>query len=148
MNFLLDRNNIPTARAYAFEPHVFRTLENAGIAGRLKQLSDGTMLANQKIGPLVRSTFSKFAEIPTGPNVHDERFYVPMQTNHTSVDFYVPEAGLLVQITVGQKHGVKWSGLKAAIDCGLFNNWKAMHPQEKLRLVFLCDKYNFEQFGK
>lgn len=148
MNFLLDRNNIPTARAYAFEPHVFRTLENAGIGGRLKQLSDGTMLESQKIGPLLRSTFFTFSEIPADPNAHAGRFYVPMQTNHTSLDFYVPQAGLLVQITVGQKHGVKWSGLKAAINSGLFNNWKAVHPQEKLRLVFLCDKYNFDQFGK
>ena len=51
-------------------------------------------------------------------------------------------------ISMPLEHGVKWSGLKAAIDSGLFNDWKATNLQEKLRLVFLCDKYNFEEFRK
>lgn len=34
LKFLLDRNNASAARAFAFEPHVFRTVENSGFSGR------------------------------------------------------------------------------------------------------------------
>ena len=86
-------------------------------------------------------------------------FCVPYQTNHTSVDFYVPEKGLMVQVTVGQKHGVKGHvGLEKGE--ALFQDWImggiASDPEDdssvpdtiepKIRVVFLCDKYN--QFGR
>ena len=65
-----------------------------------------------------------------------------------SVDFYVPDMGLLVQVTVGQKHGVKRNGLDAALKSGMFDEWRTNHPDENLRLVFLCDSFNFDQFTK
>lgn len=64
------------------------------------------------------------------------------------VDFYVPDIGLLVQITVGQKHGVKRKGLHAALKSGIFDGWRENNPDEKLRLVFLCDSFNFDQYTK
>jgi len=146
MRFLLDRlNNNSTARAYAFEPHVFRTVENSGFIGQYKLLTaNGSKKRGyRKIGPLRRKTFYDFSELPTGPGAHDGYFYVPMQTNHTSMDFYVPEHGLLVQVTVGQKHGLKQSGLDAALDSGIFNDWRSRYPGQKLRVVFLCDSYNY-----
>jgi hypothetical protein len=100
--------------------HVFRTLENTVVSGRLRHLSDGAILESPKIGPLVCSTFFTFPDIPTGTNMHDGRNCVPIQMNHTSIDFYIPQAGLLERITVGQKHAVKWSNLKATIESGLF----------------------------
>ena len=150
MKFLLDRNNEPAARAYAFEPHVFRTLANAGIKGRMKQFTDTGDIDFQQMAlpPLVRRRISNFTDLPTGPNVHDNAFYVPTQTNHTSVDLYIPSMGLMVQITVGQKHGVKWKGIQAAMDSGIFQDWQNDHPGEKLSLVFLCDSYNYEGFIK
>ena len=150
MQFLLDRNNISTARAYAFEPHIFRTVENAGMHGRLKRFTvNGPQeLTPQKLDPLTRKTFYDFKDLPTEENAHKGHFYIPLQTNHTSLDFYVPDFGLLIQVTVGQKHGIKWSGLQAAITCGMFDEWKNNNPGEKLRLVFLCDKYSYNQFTK
>ena len=109
MQFLLDRNHISTARTYTFEPHVFRIVEKAGINSRLKRFT------------VIRKTFYDFKDLPTERNAHKRRFYVPMQTNHTLLDFYVPDFGLLVQVTVGQKHGIKWSGLDAAITSGMFD---------------------------
>ena len=50
-----------------------------------------------------------------------EMFYVPVQTNHVSVDFYVTHLGLLVQVTVGQKHGVQSSELLESLKKGLFD---------------------------
>jgi len=100
------------ARAYAFEPHVFRTLENAGISGRPRRLRDGQKLPSVHVNALRRFTFVNFDELSVQSIRSGEMFYVPVQTNHISVDFYVPNLGLLVQVTVGQKHGVKASGLQ------------------------------------
>lgn len=153
MNFLLDLNNDPTARAHAFEPHAIRTVENTGITGRCKSLNDtgSRMLkAARRIPALARKTFYDLSELPSdvGKKVHEGFFYTPMQTNHTSVDFYIPDLGMLVQVTVGQKHGVKRSGLSNALKSGIFNDFIAQNPETKLRLVFLCDKYNFNGFKK
>lgn len=150
MRFLLDRNNASTARAYAFEPHVFRTMENAGIKGQFKLLLRGgeKNLGTLSLGPHIRQTFYQFADISDQMGSHDKKFFVPMQTNHASCDFYVPNSGLLVQVTVGQKHGVKYTGLMAAVDSGIFNDWKAKNRGKKLRLVFLVDKYNYLSFRR
>jgi hypothetical protein len=152
LKFLVDRNNDPTARAYAFEPHVFRTIQNNGFYGRVNILDSGSTVTEcnpLKIGQLERVTFSKFSELPTTPvGCHAGKFYVPSQTNHTSVDFYIPHIGLLGQITVGQKHGIKRSGLKAAIDSKIFEDWQMRNPGQKLKLCFICDGYNFEKFHR
>jgi hypothetical protein len=151
MTFLMNRNNISAARAYAFEPHVFRTIENTGLSGRFKELSETADTENDydhKLPPLSRATFSNFSEIPQLPQDQVDRFFVPWATNHTSIDFYVPSLGLLVQITIGQKHGVKRSGLDAALNSGVFDAFKADNPGQKLFLVFLCDKYNYDAFTR
>ena len=133
----------------AFEPHVFRTLENAGISGRLRRLGDGQELPSLQVNALRRFTFVNFDELFVESIRSGEMFYVPVQTNHISVDFYVPHLGLLVQVTVGQKHGVKASGLQEILSNDkLFSEWRKNHPGEKLRLVFLCDRFNFDQFTK
>ena len=151
MRFLLDRNNVSTARAFAFEPHVFCTVENTGFNGRAKCLATiGTVeIANrQSIKSLTRVMFSAFSEIANTLGAHAGKFYVPTQTNHASLDFYVPNAGLLVQVTVGQKHGIKRKGLENAINSGIFDEWKTANPTKKLRLIFLCDTYNYASFTR
>jgi hypothetical protein len=150
LRFLLDQNNVSTARAFAFEPHVFRTIETSGFSGRLRLLTDngGEERGPKRMGPWIRRSFATFEELPSGEGAHDGMFYVPIQTNYTSVDFYVPSMGLLVQVTVGQKHGVKRAGLEAAEKSGMFSEWREDNPDEKLRLVFLCDGFNFDQFTK
>lgn len=150
MNFLLDRNNIAAARALAFEPHVFRTIENSGFGGELRLLTDkgvddqGTL----EIDALVRQTFSQFSELPTEEGAHIGRFYVPVQTKHMSVDMYIPHQGIMIQITIGQKHGVKAKGLEDAINSGIFDQWSKANPTEKIRLIFLCDHFSFPGFRK
>jgi hypothetical protein len=68
--------------------------------------------------------------------------------NHASLDFYVAEAGLLCQVTIGQKHGIKRTGFETAINSGIFDEWKTANPTEKLRLAFLCDDFNFNSFKR
>lgn len=151
MQFLLNPNHTSVARAFAFEPHVFRTIQNHGIYGRVKLLDGAGVIECKplKVDPLERITFSRFSDIPTAPpGCHVGKFYVPSQTNHTSVDFYIPDIGLLGQITVGQKHGVKRQGLEAALASEMFDEWRLANPGRKLRLVFLCDKFNFDDFKK
>ena len=56
--------------------------------------------------------------------------------------------GLLVQVTVGQKHGIKRKGLVTALKSGIFDEWRAANPAEKVRLVFLCDSFNYDAFTR
>jgi len=150
LDFLNNRNYVSTARAYAFEPHVFRTLENGGLSGRLRRLTDEghEELPRIRLDALNRFTFVNVDEVSAESIRSGEMFYVPVQTNHVSVDFYVPHLGMLIQITVGKKHGVKSSGLEKILKDKLFNAWRNDHPDQKLRLVFLCDRFNFDQFTK
>jgi hypothetical protein len=150
LNFLLDRNNFASARALAFEPHVFRTIENSGIGGELRLLNDEGVVdqGSLEIDALTRPTFSRFSELPTQEGAHSGRFYVPIQTNHMSLDAYIPDEGIMMQITIGQKHGVKAKGLEDALNSGIFDQWRTANPEEKIRLVFLCDHYNFPEFRK
>ena len=152
LRFLLDRTNDPTARAFAFEPHVFRTIQNTGFSGRVNLLDSSTIVTScrpLKISQLERVTFSSFSELSTTPSgSHIGKFYVPAQTNHTSVDFYIPDNGMLGQITVGQKHGIKAWELLAALDSKIFDDWQLQHPGEKLKLIFICDGYIFENFNR
>jgi hypothetical protein len=152
MTFLTNRNNISASRAYAFEPHVFRTLENKGIKGRFKRLNETVHTDNieydHALPALIRTTFSNFADISNSNLSQDDRFYVPWSTNNASIDFYVPSKALLVQITIGQKRGVKRSGLDAALQSDIFNEFKNANPDAKLILVFLCDKFNYDGFTR
>jgi hypothetical protein len=152
LNFLLDRNNQAAARALAFEPHVFRTLENVGLYGRVKELtSNGPLnLKPQGLTKYVRRTFSDFETLPATVDRKEYSgiFYVPGQSNHMSFDFYVPDKGLLVQITIGHRHGVKRDGLDKAARSRLFDIWKSDHPGQRLRILFLCDQFNYLGFSK
>lgn len=40
INYFLGRNNVSSGRAFAFEPHVFRTVENAGFTGLVRLLAN------------------------------------------------------------------------------------------------------------
>lgn len=150
LRFLLNRTNISAARGYVFETHVFHTIEHLGFSGRLRILrEDGVEEGERRsIEPMQRRTFSSFQELPTEAGAHANTFYVPVQTNRTSVDFYIPDMGMLVQVNLGHKPGIKQSGLDEAVNSGLFDEWKTSHPDEKLRLVFLCDSFSFQYFRK
>jgi hypothetical protein len=154
LNFLLDRNNVSTARAFAFEPYVFRTLENTGISGRLKKLTntaDGSGpidMGLHRIDPYVRRTFHGFKSdlpVPKGDN-YSGVFYIPAQTNHMSCNLYVPDRGLLIQVTVAAKTGINRKSIEDARNSRLFEDWIRTHPGQRLRIIFLCDQYNFLKF--
>jgi hypothetical protein len=61
-----------------------------------------------------------------------------------SAGFFVLEFGLLTQVVIGQKHGLKWTGLDKAVNSGILDGWMKPNPDEKLRILFLCDGYNFD----
>jgi hypothetical protein len=103
--------------------------------------------APKTLGPLERITFSELDKLRNDDGAHIGRFYVPLQTNHMSIDFYVPEFGLLIQITVGQRHGIKCIGLDKAVKSGIFDEWINANPDEKLRILFLCDSFNFNELS-
>jgi hypothetical protein len=157
MNFITNGSNALPIRGYAFEPRTLRTLENAGMNGRMKHLSgDGrnVEMRPQQLGPLHRVTVNDFDELASSDFHNTSTFYLPQRTDLT-VDFYVPSHGLLVQITVGQKHGVKWTEVDLAMKSGMFDKWFADHTplndpnnRPKLRMIFICANTYFEHFNK
>jgi len=78
LDFLNNRNNVSAARAYAFEPHVFRTLENAGISGRLCRLAEDSVqeLPSVRLTPLRRSTFVNLHDLSPESIGTREMFYI------------------------------------------------------------------------
>lgn len=149
LNFLLNRNNSAAARALAFEPHVFRTFQNHGLGGRFKSLDEPTApFSNFTLTGYTRRPFFNFEDLPDDPSAYVSVFYVPQQPNHESFDLYVPDQGFLVQVTVGKEHNVKRKGLEAAANSKLFRRWKSENQGAKLKIVFLCDQYNFLNFTR
>ena len=156
LEFMANQSNHATARAYAFEPHVFRTLENGGLYGRMKLLSkthpNPVSMRDQKLPAMRPRDFTDLNEV-NNPFLQKGLIFVPKQKNHTSVDFYVPDYGLMVQVTVGKEHGVKWDGIQKAIDSKIFAPWETANAapngdKPKLRLVFLCDRLNYHGFRR
>lgn len=147
LTFLLDWKT-PNASTFGFEPHAFRTIEKHGIVGRRKELSlkGPKELVSGSLEPLGRRTFSQISEISNGKQDQAGHFYVPMQTDLSSVDFCLPQYGILGQVTAGQKQGVRLEYLDAAVNSGIFDEWQTEHPGEKLTLVFLCPTNLYNSF--
>jgi len=162
-----DRNNL-AARAFAFEPHVIRTLHTVGLYGKMKLLSTSTGIPDemrpQCLPPTQKTYFNSFTDLfhPIFAKPSARHFYVPKQKNHPAIDLYIPDHGIMLQITVGAKHPVKWHGIKKALDAKIFKAWQQNNPlladpnakpgdsppDRKVRLVFLCDTSNFEDIKK
>jgi hypothetical protein len=149
LNFLLNRNNTPAARGLAFEPHVFRTFENSGLSGRFRKL-DGPNSPSTiySLKGYIRRTFFNFEDLPDDPADYLSVFYVPQQPNHETFDFYIPDQGLMLQITVGKAHNIKRKGLETAASSKLFRDWKVQNNNSKLRIVFVSDQFNFSNFAR
>jgi hypothetical protein len=96
--------------------------------------------------PLRRKTFSRFDEIPTGQGAHNGYFCIPSQTNHTSFDFYVPQYWMLVQITIGQKHGINGKELKLPQPRGILMSGETFILALDSESFFFV--INFDQFRK
>jgi hypothetical protein len=163
MKFLLDLDNGGVPRGLAFEPHVFHTLENVGLYGQTKYLhAKGSVgLRPQELPRTGRIYFSSFDEINKpimGIKPQAGKYYVPSQKNHASVDLYIPDHGIMLQITVGETHGVRWEGVDKAIKSGVFDEWQRNNPlpnpqanppkKQPIRMVFLCDHFNYPAFTR
>jgi hypothetical protein len=71
---------------------------------------------------------------------------------------YVPDHGIMM-ITVGQTHGVKWDRIQKGLDSKIFEDWQNnnrllnpaatdLNEKRKVRLIFLCDSFNYPHFKK
>ena len=174
LKFMIDtqRNN-PAVRAYAFEPHVLHTLHTLGLYGRMKFLSSSTgvpvEMRPQFLPPTQKTYFNSFTDIycPLSNAPSAGHFYLPRQQNHVAINLYIPDHGVILHITAGHTHPVKWDGIKNALDSKIFATWqqsnplpdpptdpnakpddsKPKHRERKIRLIFLC-ALNYENFKK
>jgi hypothetical protein len=158
LEYLRDPKNNAVSRGLAFEPHVMITLQNVGLHGPLKQLSkvQGQAVAvemrHQKL-PRLRARTFRTLDPRNPPSLQAGEFLLPLSKTYPAVDFLVPEYGLMVQVTIGKKHGVKWKWIQEAIDSGIFDLWKEAYADAtgkapKIRLVFLCDDNNYDTFSR
>ena len=148
LKFMEDCYNAGAARGLAFEPYVIRTLETGNLHGRVKLLTGGSVEKSRQILPALKH--QHFETWTPPPTCAPQHFLLPLQRNHTDLDFYWPGEGLMFQITVGKKHGIKWAGVEAAIASGVFDKWikdnKRNNVPPALRLAFICDHNNYNEF--
>ena len=108
LKFLLDRNNLSAARAFAFEPYVFRTIENSGFSGKLHLLTDNGSEERgpKQLGPLTRRSFSTSIpkELPSGNGVQMMECSMSQYKQITCPELLHSQHGFIVQVTVGQKN--------------------------------------------
>jgi hypothetical protein len=157
LKFISNDSRPLLLRGLAFEPHVLNTLQDVGIYGRTKLLTnngENQEMRPQRLGPLERVTFSDYNELASPHLNHVNKFYVPSDPNAT-IDIYVPTHGLLIQSTIWHRRGVKWAEIDQAIKAGIFNEWlnektplADTSKSPKLRLVFVCPKIRFIDFRR
>jgi hypothetical protein len=174
LKFMIDRSNNLAVRAYALEPHVLHTLHTLGLYGRMKFLSSSTgvpvEMRPQFLPPTQKTYFNSFTDIycPLFNAPLAGHFYLPRQKNHAPVNLYIPDHGVILQITApGHRHPVRWDGIKNALDSKIFATWQQSYPlpdpptdpnakpddskpkrrERKIRLIFLCE-LNYENFEK
>jgi hypothetical protein len=119
-------------------------ISSCGITGELKDLETGDVFPEFKIQASSTAYFNNFTEIDGMAE-----YWQPSVVNHTPGDSYVPAKGLILQMSVGEKHDINVKGLEDLLDSGAFAPWEDDNPDESIKFVFLLheevyDKYNLQ----
>ena len=143
LDFILTKANDPAARGNAWEPYIHLLIESEGLKGIMRKLgsTDSEQLFSLKPG---KTTFFKhFNEIDDSV-----RYWRPSIRNHPTCDAYIPEAGIMLQMTIGQSHSINVPGLQKALSSGIFAVWENAYPTERLKFIFVVDPFAYDEYQK
>jgi hypothetical protein len=134
LDYVLTLNNDPTARGKVLEEQIHKLIQTCGIQGTLREI-----LTDKVVEPfLLRSSntrfFQDFNEIDDSA-----QYWRPTSKRHPTCDAYFPESGVMLQMTIGQKHTVNRDGLEKILNSGIFTKWENDHPEELIKLIFVVD---------
>ena len=108
-------------------------METSGIEGTLRSLETGE---EQRclLRPRRTRFFDEFDDIDDSA-----QYWRPASKKHPACDGYIPEQGIMLQITVGDEHSINMEGLEKAKNSGIFREWEDEHPEEQLKLILVVD---------
>jgi len=67
------------------------------------------------------------------------QYWRPTSKRHLTCDGYLPEKGIMLQMTVGSGHSINMDGLEKILNSGVFTECENNHLEEILRFIFVVD---------
>ena len=142
IEYISTLNNDPVARGKPWEEHIHQLIETSGLEGTLRNLE--TDEEHQFIlRPRFTSFFDKFEDVDDSA-----QYWRPTSRKHPTCDGYIPEQGIMLQMTIGEEHNINIEGLERAMNSGIFQEWEDEHPEEKLKLIFVVDSAVYSEYQR
>ena len=54
--------------------------------------------------------------------------------------------GIMLQMTIGEKHSINVPGLKRVLSSGIFADWENAYPTKPLKFIFVVDPLAYDEY--
>ena len=142
IEYISTLNNDPAARGKPWEEHIHQLIETSGLEGILRNLETDEQ-RQFILRPRFTSFFDEFDDIDDSA-----QYWRPTSRKYPTCDGYIPEQGIMLQMTVGEEHTVNMEGLEKVMNSGIFREWENEHPAEKLKLIFVVDSAVYSEYER
>jgi hypothetical protein len=127
-----------------FESMVHRMVSTVGCTGNIRCLEKSSKRKRDvsyefQLGPLRRQVFEKLDDISM------DAYNIPLAHNFAAVDAFIPSKGLLLQMTVSQKHATKLAMIEKLKQSRKFDKY-LRDSGEAAKLVFVVDTAIYDEF--
>ena len=134
VDYVLTLNNDPSARGKAWEEKIHKLIQSSGLRGPLRNLDSDEITDDLFLHSSNTRFFQDLDEIDDSAH-----YWRPTSKRHPTCDGYLPEKGIMLQMTIGSGHSINMDGLEKILNSGIFTEWENNHPDETLRLIFVVD---------
>jgi hypothetical protein len=120
IDYIENLRNDPINRVHAWEEQIHPLIATVGISGKMRRLEDPNRQETEfQVKRLSSKRFQTLEDIDDS-----SAYWRPAQHNHKSVDSYIPEEGLMLQITTASVLGINIQGIHRSLTSGTFVEWE------------------------
>jgi hypothetical protein len=147
IDYIENLRNNPINRGHAWEEQIHHLIATAGISGKIRKLGDPDCVETTfQIKRLSSKRFLALDDIDDSAT-----YWRPAHHNHKSSDSYIPEDGLMLQITTASVHGINVQGIYNSLTSGIFGQWENDNGGSP-RFLFIVhplayDDFTMQEFG-
>jgi hypothetical protein len=141
IDFISTLSNDPGSRGKAWEAHIHHLIQTCGVRGTLKNLGTGSTTKHFTLHCPKASFFQTFEQIDGSA-----QYWQPVSKRHATCDEYIPNDGIMLQMTVGEQHTINMNGLEASLKSNIFKQWENDHPDKLLKFIFIVDTAIYEEY--
>jgi hypothetical protein len=99
LDFILTLSNDPRSRGSAWEAHIHQLIQTCGVRGTLKTLDTDSTTHNFTLRYPKACFFQTFEQID-----ESAQYWQPVSRRHATCEAYIPNDGLILQMTVSEAY--------------------------------------------